>query len=335
MWQQLAACSDHSTVAFCVPWFESAGGALPIYWFGILAAAGIFVGASYAAGHVEAEGKPANLVWDALVWLLISGLLGARLWYVITAVAGGSTAFSMTHPMEILNIRAGGLNIFGGVMGSMVAMYIYTRTKQLDGWLLADAGLMGLLLGQAIGRIADLVNQELYGPPTGSAWWGIRISADHRLVQFKDLPADTLFHPTMLYEAFWLVVTFVILYELFRRYQARLVHGLLTGAYLIMAGFGRFVVETWRPDQPGFLLADGAVVSFSRILSLVYIAIGVLIVLHKTGRIRLPGIARPPSARQRVQEYQNILRLKQQIQRARDQEKGRPERRKQRVSTKS
>lgn len=335
MWQQLLACSDHSTVAFCIPWFPNAGGVLPIYWFGILASAGIFVGAFYAARHVETEGQPAEMVWDALLWILLAGLLGARLWYVITAVLGGSTAFSLAHPLAIINIRAGGLNIFGGVMGGAAGMYIYTRKKKLDGWLLADAGLMGLLLGQAIGRVADLINQELYGPPTGSPWWGIRISVDHRLAQFRELPPDTLFHPTMLYEAFWLVLTFAILYTLFRRYQTRIVHGLMTGAYLIMVGLGRFVVETWRPDQPGFTLADGSVLSFSRILSLAYTLVGALIVLDRTDRIRLPRIARPLSVRQRTRDYEQIVRHRQQVKRSCEQEKRRLDRQKQQVSPKS
>src|SRR5438477_12860673 len=89
MWQQIGQSSAPARVAFCIPWFG--GNPLPIYWYGILASLGIFVGAFYASKHIEWEGEDPEIVWDALLWVLVAGLIGARLWYVIAEVLGGSS----------------------------------------------------------------------------------------------------------------------------------------------------------------------------------------------------------------------------------------------------
>src|SRR5687768_9304715 len=133
MWQQLAECASPGDVAFCIPWIESFGGnPLPIYWYGILASIGIFVGAFYASKHIEKEGGDPDLIWDALLWVLIAGLLGARLWYVIAEIIGGGGQVFTEDLRQILNFRAGGLNIFGGAVGGLIALVIYSRIKRLD-----------------------------------------------------------------------------------------------------------------------------------------------------------------------------------------------------------
>src|SRR5687768_956825 len=151
MWQEIVTCSAARDVAFCIPWFG--GTALPIFWYGILASVGIFAGAFYASKHIEREGQDPEIVWDALLWVLVAALIGARLWYVLAEVLGGSTAYSIREPLTIINPRNGGMNIFGGVIFALVAAILYSRNKKIDGWLITDAGLMGLLIGQAIGRV--------------------------------------------------------------------------------------------------------------------------------------------------------------------------------------
>mgnify|MGYP001477513991 CR=1 FL=1 len=243
MWQELLSCMGQRRVAVCIP---SGGEAIPlIYWYGILAAVGIAVGAYVASKHVEQEGGDPDTVWDALLWLLIPALIGARLWYVVQAVLGGSTAYSLSRPLDILNPRLGGMNIFGGVIAGVIALIVYVRVKKVNGWLLSDAALLGLLVGQGIGRFGNFINIELYGPPTGSSWFGMRVPEAYRLPQFQGLPADTLFHPTMLYEAFWLFVSFGLLLFLYRRYQAQFIRGLITGGYFVLAGVGVFPGGGW------------------------------------------------------------------------------------------
>ncbi len=328
MWQQIAECASAPEVAFCLPWFS--GGTFAIYWYGILASVGIFVGAFYAARHVEMEGGDPDIVWDALLWVLIAGLVGGRLWYVAAEVLGGSTAYSLSDPLGIINPRGGGMNIFGGAAGGFIAVLIYSRVRKMDGWLLSDAGLLGLLLGQGIGRFGNLINQELYGPPTGSDWFGMLVREENRLRQFQGLPAETRFHPTMLYEAAWLFLTFGILFYIFRRYQPRIVHGIMTGAYLVMAGFGRFIIEFWRPDQPTITLSGGLEVSISRLLSMLYVVVGLIVLLDRTGNLKIPFIKRPQNRRQREQAYQDILAQRRRQQRHAERERQREQRRRQR-----
>jgi phosphatidylglycerol:prolipoprotein diacylglycerol transferase len=218
------------------------------------------------------------------------------------------------------------MNIFGGAVGGLIGMYFYARARKIDGWLLADAGLLGLLIGQAIGRFGNLINQELYGPPTGSTWFGLLIREENRLPQFRSLPAETRFHPTMMYEATWLILTFVILYVIFRRNHETIVHGIMTGAYLIMAGVGRFIMEFWRPDQPTLTLSGGVTVSYSRILSVFYVIIGIVVVLDRMGYMRIPFIGRPQTARQRQQAFAEIQTQRRRKERALEREKVRAQR---------
>jgi phosphatidylglycerol:prolipoprotein diacylglycerol transferase len=313
-------------VALCIPWH---GEAIPlVYWYGVLASVGIFVGAWYASKHLESEGEDPDIVWDALLWLLIPALLGARLWYVLAEVMGGSTRYSFSDPIGIINPRDGGMNIFGGAIFGLVALLIYARSKKVDGWLLADGGLMGLLLGQGIGRIGNFINIELYGPPTGSSWFGMKVPAAYRYLEFSNLPEETRFHPTMFYESFWLFLVFGVLYYLFRRYQSQIVHGIMAGAYLTLAGFGRFILEFWRPDQPE--LTPG--VSYSRILAMAYVVIGIIILLDRSGNLRIPFIARPQTPRQRQKAYEEVLTQRRRLEQARERERLREQRRKERKS---
>lgn len=315
-------------VAVCVPW---GGEAVPlIYWYGILAAVGIALGAWFASKHLEQEGADPDIVWDALLWVLIPALVGARLWYVLQAVMGGSTAFSLSRPLEILNPRTGGMNIFGGAIAGLIALIVYVRFKKVRGWLLADGALMGLLIGQGIGRFGNFINIELYGPPTGSNWFGMIVPEAYRLPQFRGLPPGTRFHPTMLYEAFWLFLSFGILYLLYRRYQKQFVQGLLTGGYFALAGIGRFIMEFWRPDQPGIILEGGAVLSYSRMLSVIYVLVGLIIVLDRLGYVKIPFIDRPPTIKQRETYFEELQRERRIEERRLERERARAERRRER-----
>lgn len=325
MWQLLTDCMGQRRVAVCIPW---QGEAIPlIYWYGVLAAVGIGLGAYFASRHVQEEGGDPDDVWDMLLWVLIPALLGARLWYVAQAVIGGSTAYSLSRPLDILNPRLGGMNIFGGALAGIITLIIYVRIKKVDGWVLADGALLGLLLGQGIGRFGNFINIELYGPPTNSSWFGMIVPEANRLPQFSGLPADTRFHPTMLYEAAWLFLSFAILYYLYHRYQKHFIKGLMTGGYFVLAGIGRFVMEFWRPDQPGVVLDSGVVFSYSRMFSLLYIAVGAIIVLDRLGYVTIPFINRPPTFKQREHQFDERLRRKRIEARRMERDRAREERR--------
>lgn len=217
-------------------------------WYGVIVMIGVIVGSLIVERELRRRGENGERIWDALIWVLPAGIIGARLWYVINATLGGNRYY-MENPGQILNIPAGGLHIFGGLLLGAAALLYFIRQNKLDPWLFLDSAGPAMLIGQAIGRIANFINQELYGPPT-TLPWGIPISAEHRLPQFADLPATARFHPTFAYEMLWNFLAAGLLLWLSRRYEKELKPGALFAGWLLLAGVGRVFIEFFRPDQP-------------------------------------------------------------------------------------
>ncbi|MGF1506358.1 MAG: prolipoprotein diacylglyceryl transferase [Anaerolineae bacterium] len=328
MWQEIVACSSEVRVAFCLP-IRIGGELFPVYWYGIIAAIGIIVGATYAQHHLRMESEDPDIVWDALLFVLPAGLLGARLWYVAQTALAGTVQYSSV--LDVFNPRQGGMNIFGGALLGFIALALFTRARKADGWVLADGALMGLLLGQAIGRMGNLVNRELYGPPTELPWC-IRIPAQFRLPDYATLPPDTRIHPTMVYEAIWLVLVFGVMYYLFQRYQREIVRGIPAGVYFIAAGIGRFIVEVWRPDQPTIPnpTTGEPLMTAGQFFALLYMLLGTIIVLERTGYIRIPFLDKPPTWKERRQAYDKIEEDRERQQRRMARERERQSRRRER-----
>ena len=260
---------------------------LPIRWYGLLIVSGAIAAAYYAAWYVKQRGQNPDIIWDSMVWLLISGILGARIWYVVADIIGGETRY-LDDPWSIIRINEGGLNILGGVMVGVVVLWYYCKRYEVDFWLLADGIGPGLLLGQAIGRFGNFINQELYGPPTDLPW-GIPIDGAHRLPQWRDLaefPIETTrFHPTFAYEAIWNILALVLIVYFVIKQGDRIKSGTVAGLWFIAAGIGRTWIELFRPDQPRFF--DTAV-STSTVLSVIFALVGLFIILVKTGKISVP-----------------------------------------------
>jgi prolipoprotein diacylglyceryl transferase len=158
-------------------------------------------------------------------------------------------------------------------------MLIYLRVHQLDTWLFLDAAGPGVLVGQAIGRIANFINQELYGPPT-KMLWGIKIAAEHRLALYSDLnlfPVETTrFHPTFAYEILWNLAAAGFLLWISRRYEKALKPGALFACWLILAGLGRTWIEFFRPDQPKI---ESLGISYSAVFASLMAIAGILLLL--------------------------------------------------------
>lgn len=228
------------------------GWEFPLRWYGVIVMVGVIVAAWMIERELKRRGENGDRIWDALIWVLPAGIVGARLWYVFNAYLGGNASY-FENPASILRVWEGGLHIFGGFLFGAVALLLYLRLNKLDPWLFLDAIGPAALIGQGIGRIANFINQELYGPPT-TLPWGIPISAEHRLPQYQDLnlfPVETTrFHPTFAYEMLWNFASASLLLWLSRRYQKDLKPGALFAAWLILAGVGRSLIEFFRPDQP-------------------------------------------------------------------------------------
>lgn len=190
-------------------------------------------------------------VWNGLLWILILGLIGARLYHILTpspsmaAVGIYSPLDYFRDPLQLLNFRGGGLGIFGGLAGGLLGLVIYTRRARIPLLDWADLAVVGLALGQAIGRWGNFFNQELYGRPTDLPW-AIHIDPVYRL---PDYAAFERFHPAFLYESLWSLATFFVLLWLARRHSGRLLRGELMALYLIAYAVGRMLLELVRLDS--------------------------------------------------------------------------------------
>jgi phosphatidylglycerol:prolipoprotein diacylglycerol transferase len=270
---------------------------LAIHWYGLLISIGIFVAAWLTEKEMARRGGNPYVVWEVLLWAVIAGVIGARLWYVAGDILGGNTRF-LENPLTIINTTLGGLHIYGGLLFGGLVVLFYTHRKKIDMRLMMDAVAPGLLIGQAIGRIGNFINQELYGPPTDLPW-GIPIQAQYRIPPFNDLsqyPEETTrFHPTFAYEMLWNFLAAGILLWASRRFGKRLKPGTIFAGWLILAGFGRVVIESFRPDQPTF---PGTSLSYSRLVAALMGISGVLVLLVKYEKIQLPFLSPGPDTYQ-------------------------------------
>jgi phosphatidylglycerol:prolipoprotein diacylglycerol transferase len=225
-------------------------GNFSLRWYGVIVMLGVIAGSLIVERELKRRGERGDRIWDALIWALPAGIIGARLWYVLNAILGGNRTY-LENPASILRVWEGGLHIFGGFLFGALALLFYLRRNHLDPWLFLDAAGPGALVGQGIGRLANFINQELYGPPT-TLPWGIPISAEHRLPQYQDLnlyPVEsTRFHPTFAYEMLWNFASAGLLLWIARRYKVK--PGTIFAGWLVLAGIGRVIIEFFRPDQP-------------------------------------------------------------------------------------
>jgi phosphatidylglycerol:prolipoprotein diacylglycerol transferase len=218
-----------------------------VHWYGILITTGILVGAWVVSREVRRRGLDPDHVWNALIFCVILGVIGARLYHVLTpSPSMGDPLYYLHHPIEIFYITRGGLGIYGAIAGGILAVLIYARRVKLDPWIWLDLGAPGLALGQAIGRWGNFINQELYGRPTDLPW-GIYISPERRLAGYTQYER---FHPTFLYESLWNLGTFVVLFSLLRRRGEKLLKGEIVGLYAILYSAGRILLEFVRLDSP-------------------------------------------------------------------------------------
>jgi len=253
-----------------------------IYYYGIILMLGAVAATFLAEREARRRGQEGELVWDGLIWLLIAGIIGARVWHILTpppsmVEQGITTGYYLTHPLDALWIRKGGLGIPGAILGGGLALYLFCRRHHLDFALWADIAAPALALGQAIGRWGNFTNQELYGAPTNLPW-GITIQ------HITGYPPETHFHPLFLYESLWNLVNLALLLWLGRRYAERLKTGDLLLIYLIIYPVGRFLLEFLRLDAAQV----GGININQTIMILVALLAAVWLVLRHRGAGRAP-----------------------------------------------
>jgi phosphatidylglycerol:prolipoprotein diacylglycerol transferase len=269
--------------------------AFSLHWYAVLAVTGIVVGTWLAARELRWRGGDPSLVWDGLAWVAPAGILGGRVWYVLNDIAGGGTRY-LDNPISMINIPEGGMHYYGGLLFGAVAAYLFVRHNKMDMWRIIDSVAPSLLIGQAVARPGNFINQELYGPPTDLPW-GISIDAANRMPPWNDLTlypeATTRFHPAFAYEMIWNFITGELLLWLGRRFPRKMKPGAVFAAWLVLAGVGREVIEFFRPDQPR---VPGTDISYTRIVAGLMIIAGVIWLLIRYQVIRLSFLSPGPES---------------------------------------
>lgn len=260
------------TLEIPVPW-----GTLNIQMYALCILAGIIVATIVTSRRLTKRGAEPGIVLDVVLWAVPLGIIGARLYHVFTHP---DDYFAGQELWRVFAIWEGGNAIYGSLIGGAIGVIIACRLTGLRFWSFADALAPGLLLAQAIGRLGNWFNHELFGWPTDLPW-GLEIESGNPAFP-AGLEDGTLFHPTFLYEIVWNVVGVVALLALERFFRLR--WGMMFGAYLIWYGAGRAVFETIRVDPSEMFLGIRSNVW----ASFLAIVIGVVIILVQ--RRRHPGI---------------------------------------------
>jgi len=214
-------------------------GSFSITWYSILIIIATLVGIYVAMKEAKRRGENPDDVLTMMVIALPLGIIGARLYHVIS-----SWAFYSQNPRLIFAIweTGGGLGIYGVIAGGLIALVIFTRHWKKDILVWMDIIAPSLILGQAIGRWGNYFNQELYGYPT-SSWIGIYIDPEHRLPGYESF---THFHPLFLYESVLDLIGFFLLLFVGRRMGKKLPKGDIMLLYAIYYSMVRFFLEGMR-----------------------------------------------------------------------------------------
>ena len=226
-------------------------GDFAIAYYGIIIACGMMAGVLLAATIAKRSGQDPDVYYDVAIYAIIFALVGARLYYVAFKWEYYSQDLS-----RILNVREGGLAIYGGVIAAVLTVYIYCRIKKLSFGLIADTAAPALILGQCIGRWGNFFNREAFGGycdnifamqlPVSAVRSSDITQALYEHIMMVDGIAYIQVHPTFLYESLW---NFGVMVCLLLYWKHRKFNGEVFLLYMLGYGLGRFWIESLRTDQ--------------------------------------------------------------------------------------
>jgi phosphatidylglycerol:prolipoprotein diacylglycerol transferase len=248
-------------------------GPLDIRWYGIIIALGMVIGYILANREAIKRNMPEGMFTDLMFYIILFSLIGARLYYVIF-----NWEYYSSNPVSIILVNEGGMAIHGGLIGGFLAGLIYCKKKKLSFFQVADIAAPSILLGQAIGRWGNFMNQEAHGGEVSRQFLESLQLPDFIINQmYID---GVYYHPTFLYESLWSIVGVIIL--LLIRPKLRIGQTVLL--YLIYYSIGRFFIEGMRTDS----LMLGEFLRAAQVISIVTIVIAVIIWVYRSMTMSLP-----------------------------------------------
>ena len=255
-----------------------------IAFYGMIIGLGILTGLLIAAAEAKRSGQNPEDYFDLAIYAVIFSIIGARLYYV---------AFSWDmykdDLLSILNIRQGGLAIYGGVIAAVITVFVFARVKKMSATLILDTAGLGLVAGQMIGRWGNFFNREAFGEYTNS-FLAMRLPVDavrgSDITELMRKNMETVkgvsyiqVHPTFLYESLWCLMVLIIML-IYRKHKK--FNGEVFLVYLLGYGLGRFWIEGLRTDQ---LLIPKIGLPVSQILAGVLVVVSLALIIYK--RIKL------------------------------------------------
>lgn len=220
-------------------------GGFEIYWYGLLIGLALGIGVYLAIRSAKKHNISRDLIIDVVLYGMIAAVIGARLYYIVF-----SKDFKFNSFVDIVNLRSGGLAIYGGIIGAVISTIIVSKLHKISFWKTMDFLVPYLALGQAIGRWGNFFNQEAFGSNTNLPW-GMKSQAtidflNQKVEEGAMYDPAAAVHPTFLYESVLCFSLFLILISIRNNYHKR---GMVFAVYLAVYGFGRALIEKLRTDS--------------------------------------------------------------------------------------
>ncbi|PLR85350.1 prolipoprotein diacylglyceryl transferase [Bacillus canaveralius] len=246
-------------------------GPIQVHWYGVIIGVGIALALWIAMREADRRGLSKDLLADLMLWAIPIAIISARIYYVIF-----EWDYYAQNPSEIVQIWNGGIAIHGALIGSVITAYIFAKKKKISFWKLADITAPSIILGQAIGRWGNFINQEAHGGEVSRAFLEDLFLPEFIINQMYI--GGSYYHPTFLYESVWNLAGFIVLL-LLRRVNLR--RGELFLTYVIWYSIGRFFIEGLRTDS--LMLTENLRMAQTISIALIIGAVVLLVYRRKTG----------------------------------------------------
>ncbi|MDL4839279.1 prolipoprotein diacylglyceryl transferase [Aquibacillus rhizosphaerae] len=245
-------------------------GPLTVYWYGVIIATGAFLGLWLATRESNRLGLQKDLFVDLVVFAIPIAIISARIYYVVFEWEN-----YVDGPLwRIFAIWEGGIAIHGALIGSVITAIIFARVKKVSFWQLADIAAPSLLLGQAIGRWGNFMNQEAHGGPVSEATYNNLLQYLPDFIMNQMCIDGTMYHPTFLYESLWNFLGIILLLVL-RKYNPR--RGEIFLSYVIWYSIGRYFIEGMRTDSL-YIIGN---LRTAQVISIILVVIGIAIIIYR------------------------------------------------------
>lgn len=239
-------------------------GPLKVHWYGIIMGCAFFIGTYLARYNTKRAGYDPDHILNMVVWIIPAAIICARAYYVI--FEWGNYKDNLWH---VFAVWEGGLAIHGGLIGGFLAGALYVRKHKLPLLLIGDLLIPSVILGQAIGRWGNFINQEAHGREVSAAF----MSHFPAFIRDQMFIGGHYYHPTFLYESLWNLVVFALL--LLMLYRFKRFDGQVLFSYMVLYSIGRFFIEGMRTDS----LLIGNTLRVAQLMSLSLIVVGIILLI--------------------------------------------------------